>query len=939
MINQLCADNDISKLRNYVQSLYRGIDEAADTHRVAVAVNKKDFSKYTPLHSAIFAKNLEAVEYLVEIGADASIKCHGTPSLHLALTSSLLPDCELFGESCFSLLLNTGIAIINQRDDQGYSALHVAVELNLVKSLSVFLSETKPQLSFLLGTGNNKMTALHRGAVKDSAESINLLLNYSVEFDEQSFLALLMARDEYDRTPLHLAAKYGSSKAWKIIISNLNKMIQKDNVESSVRKTCQVIISESIDLLGQSGWIPNNVDQSIIRPSHNPKEKGTALITSSTCHEHYTCNPNLVRHPSAPPENTRRLDVLVSSDLGVLCSSDIAQRMVWQIECQPAAMADILRVHEWNYIRQVQQRCDAVLDGVSEEANIAFLDGDTTISKGSFKAAVHSAGAVCEAVDKVMSGLVTNAFCPIRPPGHHAGPCGVVKVKSNGMTNSAGPDSHGFCILNNISIGAAYAMNRYRDKIKRVVLVDFDVHHGNGTEETVRWLRPHIEETYLNDKHHDDYSSFFGSIFTPKFKPWYDETDIHNVLFVSVHGYGPREKGLEHLFPQAAFYPGSGETKIPDIPTASWINNTTQNNVNVVHGNNEGSAIDHPDNTNNSMIVVDRNDEENDNVQNSYDGEDDDDDDEDDSNFNEDDDSDDDEAHSKNEQNDDEQAIQTKLNNLKGIFTTLGTEARTKLSAISESLAPLILDVGVPLPDNTDEDNASESPVKSDAIIILTKLINETSYRYQWRNYFRSYIFPRLLQFIPDIIFISAGFDAHKKDTINGGYIALVEDDFEWITNNLVAIANTCCEGRIISALEGGYQISGEFCSSFAKSVKIHVESLAQGSKCNHKFNVEESNKEKETEEKIISKMREKLEKLKANAAREAEQLLNAYRIGENLNEGISSPVTNAVVSPPIEAAIVDEQSKKRRRPQVDYAALDQKLKQQQETIEIGNIN
>lgn len=81
----------------------------------------------------------------------------------------------------------------------------------------------------------------------------------------------------------------------------------------------------------------------------------------------------------------------------------------------------------------------------------------------------------------------------------------------------------------------------------------------------------------------------------------------------------------------------------------------------------------------------------------------------------------------------------------------------------------------------------------------------------------REEIFPRLNAFAPDLIFISAGFDAHKKDSINSGYISLVEEDFDWVTKHLIRIANSHCQGRIVSALEGGYQLGGEYVSAFAK--------------------------------------------------------------------------------------------------------------------------
>jgi acetoin utilization deacetylase AcuC-like enzyme len=125
----------------------------------------------------------------------------------------------------------------------------------------------------------------------------------------------------------------------------------------------------------------------------------------------------------------------------------------------------------------LQSKCENLLEDANKEGGMDSLDADTAISKYTFDAALHAAGAVCDGIDLVLSGKVRNAFCPVRPPGHHAGPRGLVR-------SSHGSDSHGFCFLNNISIGASYAMNRYRDVIKRVAIVDFDVHHGNGTEET-----------------------------------------------------------------------------------------------------------------------------------------------------------------------------------------------------------------------------------------------------------------------------------------------------------------------------------------------------------------------------------------------------------------------------------------------------------------------
>ena len=96
---------------------------------------------------------------------------------------------------------------------------------------------------------------------------------------------------------------------------------------------------------------------------------------------------------------------------------------------------------------------------------IQYIDADTVISMKSFDAALYGAGGACRGVDEVMSGEVKNAFVAVRPPGHHA-------TAENAM---------GFCLFNNVAVAARYAQNRYKE-IERVAIVDWDVHHGNGTQ-------------------------------------------------------------------------------------------------------------------------------------------------------------------------------------------------------------------------------------------------------------------------------------------------------------------------------------------------------------------------------------------------------------------------------------------------------------------------
>ena len=352
---------------------------------------------------------------------------------------------------------------------------------------------------------------------------------------------------------------------------------------------------------------------------------------------------------------------------------------------------------------EIASRCGSSLtveggeeDEAEQEEGLAHLDGDTAISKRSYDAALYAAGSLCQAVDMVMAGEVRNAFCAVRPPGHHAGPMGLVTGEAGG------PDSHGFCLLNNVSIGAAYAMNVHREKIKKVAIVDFDVHHGNGTEETIRWLRPGLDTKDVYTQ------SMFGQLYTPRFKPWFDVNDTDNVVFVSVHGYGPREKGLEHYMPAAAFYPGSGSTVIPEVVKSSCGAPGTG----VEGGGGDMDLSPEGDGGANSERRLERSPEEEGTAgPGDTHNTDEDDDDDDDSSY-----------HSGNmpsqSDNDDDFPQsphilegESKFDRMKRIYGNWKTDP-----VLGQALPPLILDIGVGLPN-------------SDFV--------QGEYRHQWRNYFR----------------------------------------------------------------------------------------------------------------------------------------------------------------------------------------------------------
>jgi len=126
-------------------------------------------------------------------------------------------------------------------------------------------------------------------------------------------------------------------------------------------------------------------------------------------------------------------------------------------EAPPATDSQLLRVHAPEYVSHIRR--------VAPKAGIVRLDPDTAMGPMTLSAVLHAVGAVVLATDLVMTDKADNAFCCVRPPGHHAG-----------RSNAAG-----FCIFNSVAVGVGHAMQQYG--IERIAIIDFDVHHGDGTED------------------------------------------------------------------------------------------------------------------------------------------------------------------------------------------------------------------------------------------------------------------------------------------------------------------------------------------------------------------------------------------------------------------------------------------------------------------------
>ena len=530
-IHELIKNGSLEQVESFINFLK--INES-ETMCVSLAhtLSRRNYLKYSPIHTAIFAKKNLIIELLVNCGVDVNVKCLGTPSLHLVANVCALPHGLEFGKECLKFFLATPTYDVTAKDDQGSNVLHVACELNLSFAVTEILSHTR---SNELVEAKDRLgnRPLHKCCMQDSVSAGELLVSKNVS---------LSSKTTFGYSPLHIAGMSGSVGMWSLLV---NAGADETAVDFMGRTPAALAFLH--------GWKVDAADKaSLVQWTIESTDAcKTALLTHPLCRTHYTCPPSETETPNAPPENFKRLSVLLDAEYGALRSSEIEKDLVWIEKSNAATISDVLRVHEWPYVRMLQNKCNYISPDAEVPAGSDNLDGDTTISRNTFLAALHGAGSVCQGVDMVVTGKVRNAFAAVRPPGHHAGPKGLTKGQPGG------PDSHGFCLLNNISIGAAYAMNVHRDSIQRVAIVDFDVHNGNGTAETVRWLQPSVEEENLLTPY------CFGTLHRPRYKPWYDSNDSKNVIFVSVHGYGPRERGLEHLMPQAAFYPGSGATSLP----------------------------------------------------------------------------------------------------------------------------------------------------------------------------------------------------------------------------------------------------------------------------------------------------------------------------------------------------------------------------------------
>ena len=166
----------------------------------------------------------------------------------------------------------------------------------------------------------------------------------------------------------------------------------------------------------------------------------TAVVTSDTSEKHITGDGH--------PEQPKRVSAVVNK-------LKKRKNLLW-VKSEKFDQKILKKVHGSDYVDSIENSFPS--------SGLKFLDGDTIISPGSKKATYDAVGSIIKAVDGVETKKFKNAFCAVRPPGHHS-------EKNKAM---------GFCIFNNAAIGAQYLIEKYN--YNRIAIIDFDVHHGNGTQ-------------------------------------------------------------------------------------------------------------------------------------------------------------------------------------------------------------------------------------------------------------------------------------------------------------------------------------------------------------------------------------------------------------------------------------------------------------------------
>jgi acetoin utilization deacetylase AcuC-like enzyme len=183
----------------------------------------------------------------------------------------------------------------------------------------------------------------------------------------------------------------------------------------------------------------------------------TALVYDPAFLDHHV--------PDGFPEVPARVANAVAMIDALITEGSLAAEQVLRLDARPATKDELGMVHPLAHVERVRHACEAVLEYGGYEASPRRFSSDVYVSPGSYEAALRAAGAPLVALDAIGEGHARNGYALVRPPGHHAG----------------AEIAMGFCLFNNVAVAARYAQQRWG--WRRVLIVDYDVHHGNGTQD------------------------------------------------------------------------------------------------------------------------------------------------------------------------------------------------------------------------------------------------------------------------------------------------------------------------------------------------------------------------------------------------------------------------------------------------------------------------
>ena len=697
-------------------------------------INKKTMEGFTLIQYAALNGSINCFKYLFSLKSKTEEDIEGFHLIHLSLIKSIFYKNK---ERCKEVFQYIYINLPEQKklkDRLGRTYLHLIFELNFSLALDgidillddLFVEDDSGEFAlnyiykfkseecfFKIAKDNNTLRNIYITARQKNKLSKNIDLCKEEKFLESLFL--------YRNDNIIQILAVNSQSIFQELYFDLNIIREKYNqlANNEIKNNQYDIfyISKYIDYtlsyLDYNRQSNNSLINNVIMFDFNLKKEFyfTAIVYNKDCINHLKISEKdpIKYHKKRSElfENSDRLSCLINEEEGIIVNNQIFNYKV-ELKKEPyifkeserkSCLNDILKCHDIKYIKALKYKCDNISKKNNKEKekdaipkfweSIDFnlieknyflynnnienekedkenpisiykkdkIDIDTFINQYSYENIFNTTGCVFDAIDLVMEEeSILNSFALIRPPGHHSGYYGPVENKYG--------TSNGYCIVNNIAIGAAYAKYKYHEFIKKIAIIDIDVHHGNGTEEIVEMLN------YKNFSKPFNYEKICGVKITEKQNiNWLDFDDAKNVLFISTHIYDKNNPDN--------FYPYSG----------------------------------------------------------------------------------------------------------------------------------------------SDEKNTKKDSEIYPGGIYNIPLENKENYPYEYKNILRGKIIPRLYKFKPDIIFVSAGFDGHKLETINKNHMLLQENDYGYIAQQLQFVANKFCKGKMVCVLEGGYNINTGIISSFAQSV------------------------------------------------------------------------------------------------------------------------